>query len=90
MKKNFKAFGGLLFFVFLMSAPLLAQDASLDSNKTSLFKWSIIIGGAVITLTAAAGGDALAGPDLAGRGGRPRPAAGRATGGLLQPGRDDL
>ena len=55
MKKNFKAFGLLLFFLILMSAPLLAQDASLDSNKTSLFKWSIIIGGSVITLAAAAG-----------------------------------
>ena len=55
MTKNFKLVGVLLFFVLLMSAPLLAQDDALDSNKASLFKWSIIIGGAVITLAAAAG-----------------------------------
>jgi F-type H+-transporting ATPase subunit c len=45
-------------FILLAAAPALAQEAAsgeLTDNKASLFKWSIIIGGAVITLAAAAG-----------------------------------
>jgi len=45
------------FFLFLAAAPALAQEAGaeLTDSRASLFKWSIIIGGAVITLAAAAG-----------------------------------
>ena len=56
MEKNLKTFGVLLFFLVLLSTPLLAQETStLDTVKANLFKWSLIIGGAIITLTAAAG-----------------------------------
>lgn len=55
MKNNIKPFGLLLFFLVLMASPLLAQEASLSNNKASLYQWSIIIGGAIITLAAAAG-----------------------------------
>jgi F-type H+-transporting ATPase subunit c len=42
--------------LLLAGAPLLAQEASpLNETKASLFKLSIIIGGIVITLAAAAG-----------------------------------
>jgi len=55
MKKNLKPFGLLLFFLVLLSAPLIAQETTLDPARTSLFKWSLIIGGAIITLAVAAG-----------------------------------
>lgn len=38
-----------------MSTPLLAQETPLSETRASLFKWSLIVGGAIITLTAAAG-----------------------------------
>jgi F-type H+-transporting ATPase subunit c len=37
-----------------MSTPLLAQE-TLDETKANVYKWAIIIGGAVIALAAAAG-----------------------------------
>ncbi len=55
MKKNIKFFGLLVFFLVLASTPLLAQETELTEIRASLFKWSLIIGGAIITLTAAAG-----------------------------------
>lgn len=53
MKKHFKAFGLLAFFLFLAGSPLLAQE--LNPAKVSLFKLSLIVGGAIITLAASAG-----------------------------------
>ena len=53
--KNFKAFGLILFFILLASSPLLAQEAAVNPVKASLYRLSIIVGGAIITLTAAAG-----------------------------------
>ena len=55
MKKNIKFFGLLVFFLVLASTPLLAQETELTEIRASLFKWSLIVGGAIITLTAAAG-----------------------------------
>ncbi len=55
MKKNLKFFGLLVFFLVLASTPLLAQETELTEIRASLFKWSLIVGGAIITLTAAAG-----------------------------------
>ena len=55
MTKNLKPLGLLLFFIFLMSAPLLAQEATLSAQKASIFKISIIVGGGIITLASAAG-----------------------------------
>ena len=55
MKKNIKFFGLLIFFLVLASTPLLAQETELNEIRASLFKWSLIVGGAIITLTAAAG-----------------------------------
>lgn len=55
MIKNFRHFGVMLFFLFLMSAPLLAQESALNTTKASLFKLSIIIGGGLIALASAAG-----------------------------------
>lgn len=54
MKTKFKALGLLLFFVLLLSAPLLAQEAA-GAKKADLYKLSIIVAGAIITLAAAAG-----------------------------------
>jgi F-type H+-transporting ATPase subunit c len=53
MKKS-RALGLLLFFVLLAGSPLLAQEAG-AVDKAPLYKLSIIVGGAVITLAAAAG-----------------------------------
>lgn len=55
MNKNLKFFGLLVFFLVLASTPLLAQETELNEIRASLFKWSLIVGGAIITLTAAAG-----------------------------------
>ena len=54
MTKNLKLVTLLFFFLVLMSTPLLAQE-TLDDHKASLFKLSIIVGGAIITLASAAG-----------------------------------
>jgi len=55
MKKYLKPFGLLLFFLALASSPLLAQETTLDESKVSLYKLSLIVGGAIITLATAAG-----------------------------------
>lgn len=55
MSRYLKPCVSLGFLLFLMSTPLLAQEASLSSERASLFKWSLIIGGAIIALAAAAG-----------------------------------
>ncbi|MHB8093423.1 MAG: ATP synthase F0 subunit C [Candidatus Aminicenantales bacterium] len=55
MSTKLKAFGLLLFFMALASAPLLAQEGTLDSGRANLFKVSIIVGGAVIAIAVAAG-----------------------------------
>lgn len=60
MSKNLKALGLMSFFMFLICLPLLAQEASLNSQKASLFRLAIIIGGAIITLASAAGAFAQA------------------------------
>jgi F-type H+-transporting ATPase subunit c len=54
MKKT-HAFSLLLFFVLLAGSPLLAQEAGGIADKVPLYKVSIIVGGAVIALAAAAG-----------------------------------
>ena len=53
--KKLRALGFLLFFVLLAGAPLLAQEAGAATDRAPLYKLSIIVGGAVITLAAAAG-----------------------------------
>ncbi|HDZ25926.1 hypothetical protein LCGC14_1063880 [marine sediment metagenome] len=58
MRKNLKPLGLLLFFMLLASAPLLAQETQgtpLTASRANLFMWSLIVGGAVITLTASVG-----------------------------------
>ncbi len=61
MRKNLKPLGLLLFFLLLASAPLLAQETEeaqqtpLTENRAKLFMLSLIVGGAVITLTASVG-----------------------------------
>ena len=55
MQKDIKAIFMLLFFVAVMSAPLIAQETELSDNRTAVMKWSLIIGGAIIALAAAAG-----------------------------------
>jgi F-type H+-transporting ATPase subunit c len=54
MKKT-HAFSLLLFFVLLAGSPLLAQEAGGVIDKAPLYRLAIIVGGAVITLAAAAG-----------------------------------
>ena len=58
MSKRMKAFGLLVFFALVAAAPALAQEAAAagpSEAKASLYKLSIIVGGAIITLAAAAG-----------------------------------
>ena len=55
MKKNLKPLALVLFFIALAATPLLAQEVPLDESKASLFKVSLIVGGAIITLATAAG-----------------------------------
>lgn len=50
MSKTMKSFGLALFFVALAGAPLLAQNAAGSAAKFSLFKLSLILGAAIITL----------------------------------------
>jgi len=50
MSKTMKSFGLALFFVALAGAPLLAQNAAGSAAKYSLFKLSLILGAAIITL----------------------------------------
>lgn len=54
MTKKLKFFSLIPLFILLMNAPLLAQGVSSNQNA-SLFKLSIIIGGAVIAVAASAG-----------------------------------
>jgi len=55
MKKNLRPVALTIFFLALCATPLLAQEASVDTAKEPLFKLSIIVGGAIITLTAGVG-----------------------------------
>jgi len=55
MEKKLKPFGIIFFLLVFFYTPLLAQETTLDPARTSLFKWSLIIGGAIITLAVAAG-----------------------------------
>ena len=56
MTQKAKALGMFIFFIMIISAPLLAQPVEdIGSNKASLFKWAIIIGGAIIAIAASAG-----------------------------------
>jgi len=55
MTKKFKIFGILLLFLFIAGTPLLAQETDTTANRTTLYMWAIIIGGAVIAIAAAAG-----------------------------------
>jgi F-type H+-transporting ATPase subunit c len=54
MTKNLKLVTFLFFFLVLMNTPLLAQE-TLGDHKAALFKLSIIVSGAIITLASAAG-----------------------------------
>ena len=55
MRKSIKPLG-VLFFLFVISAtPLLAQETPLDETKAKLYLWSLIIGGAIITIASSAG-----------------------------------
>lgn len=55
MTHTMKSLGLALAALALGSAPLLAQEAGAGSAKASLFRLSIIVGGAVITLAVIAG-----------------------------------
>ena len=55
MSMKTKAFGFLFLFFALAAAPLLAQESAVDPAKANLFKLSIIVGGAVISVAVAAG-----------------------------------
>lgn len=55
MTKHLKALFMLLFFITVFSAPLLAQEDGLSDNRASVFKLSVIVGGAIIAIAAAAG-----------------------------------
>lgn len=55
MTKKLKPLVALIFLTVLIGTPLLAQEAGLSDNRASLFKWSLIIGGGIMVLGAAAG-----------------------------------
>lgn len=55
MTKNLKALGLLVLFLLCAGSPLLAQETDVAENRTTLYMWAIIIGGAVIAIAAAAG-----------------------------------
>jgi F-type H+-transporting ATPase subunit c len=55
MAKHLKPIMILSLFLFLMSMPLLAQEKTFDPQAGSLFKLAMIVGGAIITLSVAAG-----------------------------------
>jgi F-type H+-transporting ATPase subunit c len=56
MTKNLKASGLLVLFLLLCAGtPLLAQEPDVPENRTTLYIWTIIIGGAVIAIASAAG-----------------------------------
>lgn len=56
MSKKLRALNILFFIVAAMAAPLLAQETGApNSARTSLFKLSLILGAAIITLSVAAG-----------------------------------
>ena len=54
MRKKSKHLFLLVFFLLIIGSPLLAQDTT-SETKGMIFKWSIIIGGAVIAIAAATG-----------------------------------
>ncbi len=53
MSKTWKFFTMIFLFCLLASTPLMAQ--TVETGKAPLFKLSIIVGGAIITLAVAAG-----------------------------------
>ncbi len=56
MSKSLKALSILLFLAAVTAAPLLAQEGGAPTEaRASLFKISLIVGGAIITLAVAAG-----------------------------------
>lgn len=56
MSKNLKVLGLAFFMAAAFAGPLLAQETGMPSPaKASLFKISLIVGGAIITLAVAAG-----------------------------------
>jgi F-type H+-transporting ATPase subunit c len=55
MRKFIKPLGVLFFLLVIASAPLLAQETTLTETKANLYKWAIIIAGAVISIAASAG-----------------------------------
>jgi len=55
MTKNLKFFGLLFFLLVITSIPLLAQETTPDGSKTSLYKLSIIVSAAIITIASAVG-----------------------------------
>lgn len=55
MKKSLKPLALLIFLIALTATPLLAQEAPFNVAKASLFKLSLIVGGAIITLASAVG-----------------------------------
>lgn len=57
MSKRMKALGLMVFAVALMTLPLLAQEGGPAAGKSNaeLFKWSLIVGGVIITLAVIAG-----------------------------------
>jgi F-type H+-transporting ATPase subunit c len=56
MSKKLKVFSLLFFLAAVLAAPLLAQEGAAPSAaRTSLFRLSLIVGAAVITLSVAAG-----------------------------------
>ena len=55
MSKKLKVFSLLFFLAAVLAAPLLAQEGTPSAARTSLFRLSLIVGAAVITLSVAAG-----------------------------------
>jgi F-type H+-transporting ATPase subunit c len=83
MSKRFKALSLMFFGVALMALPLLAQEtapaAELGKSRADLFKLSLIVGAAIITLSVIAGATCQAKAISAGCEGISRNPAGAPT-----------
>ena len=55
MSTKFKALGLFVFLLVIASVPMFAQDTGGATNKTTLYMWALIVGGAVIAIASAAG-----------------------------------
>ena len=55
MSTKFKALGLFVFLLVIASVPMFAQTTEGTTNRTTLYMWALIVGGAVIAIASAVG-----------------------------------